>query len=109
MKNYKSITEGTWVEILKVELTEEQKALMVSTNEEDKEAKLTLAQNIKAQREGMVSKDKAAELISFYNTIKPVLKETDVYQIISADLLEATPFTGILNCRVNGEHIQIRF
>lgn len=109
MKNYKSITEGTWVEVLKVELTEEQKALMVSTNEEDKEAKLTLLEEIKAQREVKVSKGKAAELISFYNTIKPVLKETDVYQLISADLSEATPFAGILNCRVNGEHIQIRF
>jgi hypothetical protein len=109
MKNYKSITEGTWVEILKVELTEEQKALMVSTNEADKEAKLTLAQNIKAQREALVSEDKAEELISFYNTIKPVLKEEDIYQLISVDLFEATPFTGILNCRVNGEHIQIRF
>jgi hypothetical protein len=109
MKNYKSITEGTWVEILKVELTEEQKALMMSTNEEDKEAQLTLAKNIKAQREAAVSEEKAEELISFYNTIKPVLKETDVYQLISADLSEATPFTGILNCRVNGEHIQIRF
>ena len=109
MKTYKSTIEGTWVEILKVELTEEQKALMASTNEEDKEAKLTLAQSIKAQREGTVSKVKAAELISFYNTIKPELKEEDVYQLISADLSEATPFAGILNCRVNGEHIQIRF
>jgi hypothetical protein len=109
MKTYKSTIEGTWVEILKVELTEEQKAFMASTNEEDKEAKLTLAQSIKAQREGTVSEDKAAELVAFYNTIKPVLKEEDVYQIISADLFEATPFAGILNCRVNGEHLQIRF
>jgi len=109
MKTYQSTTEGTWVEILKVKLTEEQKALMVSTNEEDKEARLTLVQSIKAQREAVVPEGKAAELISFYNTIKPVLKETDVYQLISADLSEATPFQGILNCRVNGEHTQIRF
>ena len=109
MKNYQSITEGTWVEILKVELTAEQKALMASTNEEDKEAKVALAQSIKAQREGTVSEDKAAELVAFYNTIKPVLKETDDYQLISADLSESDTFTGILNCRVNQEHIQVRF
>ena len=109
MKTYKSTIEGTWVEILKVELTAEQKALMASTNEEDKEAKVALAHSLKAQREGVVPEDKAAELVAFYNTIKPVLKETDVYQLISADLSEADTFIGILNCRVNGEHIQIRF
>lgn len=109
MKNYKSTIEGTWVEILKVELTEEQKALMSSTNKEDREAKIALAQSIKAQREAQLPEDKAAELVSFYNTIKPVLKETDVYQLISADISEVDAFKGILNCRVNGEHIQIRF
>jgi hypothetical protein len=109
MKTYKSTIEGTWVEILQVELTEEQKALMVSNNEEDKEAKVALAQSLKAQREGTVSKDKVKELNSFYNTIKPVLKETDDYQLISADLSETDSFQGILNCRVNREHIQIRF
>jgi hypothetical protein len=109
MKTYKSTTEGTWVEILKVELTEEQKVLMVSTNEEDKEAKVALAQSIKSQREGVVPEDKVAELVAFYNTIKPVLKETDDYQLISADLSETDSFQGILNCRVNREHIQVRF
>jgi hypothetical protein len=109
MKTYQSTIEGTWVEILKVELTEEQKTLMSSTNEDDKEAKLALVNTLKAQREAAVSANKAQELTSFYNTVKPVLKETDVYQLISADLSEATPFTGILNCRVNNEHKQIRF
>lgn len=109
MKTYQSTTEGTWVELLQVTLTEEQKALLISTNEEDKEAKLTLVNTLKSQREGAVSKDKLKDLISFYNEVKPVFKETDVYQLISADLTEANPFTGILNFRVNGEHKQIRF
>jgi hypothetical protein len=109
MKTYKSTTEGTWVEILKVELTEEQKVLIVSTNEEDREAKVALAQSLKSQREGTVSKDKAVELVAFYNTIKPVLKETDDYQLISVDISETDSFQGILNCRVNREHIQVRF
>jgi|LauGreDrversion4_2_1035121.scaffolds.fasta_scaffold1111585_2 hypothetical protein len=95
--------------VLKVELTEEQKALIVSTNEEDKEAKVALAQSLKSQREGVVPENKTAELVAFYNTIKPVLKETDDYQLISADLYEANTFQGILNCRVNQEHIQVRF
>ena len=106
MKTYQSTKEGTWVELIQVSLTEEQKALMGSTNKEDK---LALAQAIKSQREVAVDKDKTNELISFYNTVKPVLKETDIYELISADLYEENAFTGILNCRVNGEHNQIRF
>jgi hypothetical protein len=110
IKTYQSTTEGTWVEILKVELTAEQKALMVSTNKEDKEARLTLVQSIKAKREAVVPEGKAAELISFYDSVRPELKEEDIYELISIDAFEKEDgvFTGILNCRVNGEHTQIR-
>jgi hypothetical protein len=109
MKTYKSNIEGAWVEILKVELTAEQKSVLMSNNENDKEAKNNLLLSIQNQREVAVSENKLQELVNFYNTIKPALKETDVYQLISADLSEANTFEGILNCRVNGEHIQIRF
>jgi len=108
MKTYQSNIEGAWVEILKVELTEEQKSVLMSNNDNDKEAKNDLLQSLKTQREVAVSENKIQELVNFYNTIKPELKETDVYQLISADLSEANPFSGILNCRVNGEHLQIR-
>lgn len=109
MKTYKSNIEGTWVEITPVELTAEQNALLISTNENDQEAKFNLLQTLTTQREVAVSENKRQELISFYNTIKPVLKETDIYKLISVELSEANPFEGILNCRVNGEHLQIRF
>jgi formylmethanofuran dehydrogenase subunit E len=111
MKNYQSTTEGIWIEILPVQLTEEQKALMMSTKEEDKEAKKALQETIKTQREGSVATKKKNELNSFYNSIKPELKEKDVYQLISVNLSEKeeSNFVGILNCRVNGEHKQIRF
>jgi hypothetical protein len=109
MKTYQSNIEGAWVEILKVELTAEQKSVLMSNNDNDKEAKNDLLQSLKTQREVAVSENKIQELVNFYNTIKPELKETDVYQLISADLSEANPFSGILNCRVNGEHVQIRF
>jgi formylmethanofuran dehydrogenase subunit E len=111
MKNFQSTIEGNWIELLPVQLTEEQKALMMSTNKEDKEAKKALIESIKTQREGSVTTKKKNELNSFYNSIKPELKEEDVYQLISIDLAEKeeSNFVGILNCRVNGEHKQIRF
>ena len=53
-------------------------------------------------------------LDEFYSSVKPTLEEGDVYQLISMDMLDITDsesgkFTGILNCRVNGEQDQIRF
>jgi len=111
MKNYQSTIEGSWIELLKVELTEEQKALLMSTDEADRDAQKELREQIKAEREGQVEEAKATELTTFYQGIKPELKEEHTYQLISADVSEKQEgvFTGILNCRVNGEHKQVRF
>jgi hypothetical protein len=109
MKNYQSTTEGTWVELLPVQLTKQQHDLMRSTTA-SQEDKAELVDYIKSQREGQVEAEKANELTAFHNMVKPELKEGDIYQLISIDLSEKEDkFVGILNCRVNGEHKQIRF
>jgi hypothetical protein len=110
MKTYQSVEEGTWVELLPVQLTKEQRDLMRSQKEEDTEAKQELSSWIKSQREGSVPTKKKNELKAFYNSVKPELKENDTYQLISINLSEKEDkFVGILNCRVNGEHKQVRF
>lgn len=110
MKNFQSTIEGTWVELKPVQLTEEQKNLLMSTDEADKEAQKELRDFIKSEREGEVDEVKATEFTNFYEGIKPELKDGDNYQLIAIDLSEKEDkFTGILNCRVNGEHKQIRF
>lgn len=111
MKTYQSTTEGQWIELKGVELTQEQKELLRSRKEEDKEQQQELYLWIKSQKEGEVEEGKVEELISFYNSVKPELKEEDTYQLISIDLSEKEDGkkVGILNCRVNGEHKQIRF
>ena len=111
MKTYQSTTEGAWVESTPVRLTKEQSALLVSREESDKESQKDLRDFIKSEREGEVEEVKVTELNSFYQSVKPELKEGDTYQLISVDLSEKQEgvFTGILNCRVNGEHKQIRF
>jgi len=110
MKTYQSVEEGTWVELLPVQLTKEQRDLIRSNKEEDIEAKQELSALIKSQREGLVDIEREGELNSFYNSIKPELKENDVYQLIAIDVAEKeNSFSGILNCRINGEHRQIRF
>ena len=58
MKNYQSTTEGSWIELLKVELTDEQKTLLMSTDEADRDAQKELREQIKAEREGQVEEAK---------------------------------------------------
>lgn len=110
MKQYQSTIEGTWIEFKQVQLTEEQQTLLMSKEESDKEAKRELAAQIKSQREGAVSKTETAKLVAFYNSKKPALKETDTYQLIAVNLSGIDGnYKGIINCLVNGEHVQVRF
>lgn len=107
MKQYQSTTEGTWIERVRVELTEEEKTLLRSTNESDELNKKELMDKIKSDSQKEVSSKKATELTKLYNAVKPKLKEGDVYQLIAIDVTENN--SGILNCRVNDEHVQVRF
>jgi hypothetical protein len=109
MKNYQSTIEGTWIELLPVELTETQIELIQSTKETDAEAKSELIKEIKESREGAVSSELTEKLNTLYTSLKPELKEEDVYQLISADFSEKeNKFTGIINYRVNEKHKQVR-
>jgi hypothetical protein len=111
MKNYQSTIESTWIELLPVELTEAQIELLKSTQETDAEAKSDLIKEIKESREGEISSELTEKLNTVYTSLKPELKEKDVYQLISADFSEKSEnvFTGIINFRLNTEHKQIRF
>lgn len=110
MKHYQSTIEGTWVEILPVTLTEEQQAIMSSIDKYPAEDVKAVMDTINEQKTGAVHEDMAQLLTTFYNTKKPELKETDTYQLVAMDVTENNgDLFGILNCRVNGEHVQVRF
>jgi hypothetical protein len=110
MKNLQLIEEGTWTEIVFVELTESEKFLLESNEEMDKEAKSALYAKIESEREKSASKDDAEMAEEFYASIKPELKEGDDYKFLAMNLsIDNEKKSGILNCRVNGEHKQIRF
>lgn len=110
MKQYQSTTEGIWIELKPVQLSENQKILMISTDENKKESKKSLIDWIKSEREGQVDELKSTELTIFYESKKPEIKENDNYHLISVNLIEkGDTFIGILNYRINDEHKQIRF
>jgi len=111
MKNFQSIIEGTWIKLVQVQLTEAQKELISSTRDEDDEAKRIVLDEVRLQREGLPTPNEETELNECYDSVKPNLKEDDVYQLISINVFEKEDktLTGILNYRLNGEHKQIRF
>ena len=110
MKTYNSTTEGVWVEILSVQITEEEIAIM---NGSDDNAKKQVIADINARKQGDVSTEKAEALTSIYDGIKSFLqlKETDVYELIGADVSELDDLSrrGIVNYNVNGVQKQFRF
>jgi hypothetical protein len=110
MKKFQSLVEGTWVEIFNVELTSAEQELLMSQNENDKNSQKDLINRVKSARESTVTNTLSDALHQFYLSKKPVLKDGDVYQFIAIDLFESdNNYTGILNCRINEEHQQIRF
>jgi len=107
MKQLQSTVEGTWIELNQVSLTEEQIAILQS---DDVDAQTALSLQIKEQRESVAQDSDILISNAKYAETKPVLKDTDVYELISIDIaIGDEVVTGILNCRVNGKHEQIRF
>lgn len=110
MKNLQSTTEGTWLELVSVELTEVEKTLLMSKEESDKEAKEKLVEKIKSEIEKPASKEDTELVQKLYESIKPTLEKDQTYQLIAMNAsIKEGHISGILNCRVNGEHKQIRF
>jgi hypothetical protein len=110
MKNLYSIEEGKWLELVPVQTSEEEIALLNSKEESDKEAKIALIKTIQANSTKTAKSTDATKAKAKYAEIKPVLKAEDVYEFISMDYnTDDTLVSGILNCRVNNEHLQIRF
>lgn len=52
-----------------------------------------------------------AELDALHDSIRPNVPEGGTYQVIELDAHRnsAGEWLGILNCRVDGEHVQVRF
>ena len=104
MKIYTSKKEGVFVEHIPLQLTDEDKAVLSGSDESAKE---TLKQTLASNSKKVASSTKTSELKKLYNSKKPKLKEGDVYELISVEIIDGK--SGIMNYRLNGEHKQIRF
>jgi len=61
---------------------------------------------IREQTTVAVDKKAEKELEALYDLHRPDTADGDDYQLIAMDVVNGS---GILNCRVNGEHVQVRF
>lgn len=108
MKNLQSITEKSWVELKQIALTEEQQAIMLSDNKELIEE---LILDIKSKREIQPTEEEIEFASKIYDKFKPLVSEDDLYELVCVNVLidDNNKLSGILNCRINGNHKQIRF
>lgn len=110
MKQLQSSVENTWIQINNVALTDEQKTTLSNISPEKKDERKAIQLEIKALREGIASDSDVVIAQNLYASNKPKLKETDKYELIAVNIsIDGSTGTGIINCRINGEHKQIRF
>ena len=108
MKNYKSQIEGEWFSLVNYTPTEEQALILktLPTTEEEGILRAETLEAVQSASREVVTTEEAIELVALYNAHKPVLKEGETYVFID---MNVSKNNGLLNCRVNGEHKQIRF
>ena len=102
MKNL-TLVNNEWKQRLVVELSDQEQALLFDLDESNREEQQILAERIANESVATASPEDAAAAQALY----------DQHKIVGADLIAADialpEGTGIINCRVNGEHKQIRF
>ena len=107
MKKLTCKTEGVWIDVTENGLTEAEKSTLITGTSEEK---TVIGAKLRGYVAPEITGDEAVAAEAIYTDKKPTLKDTDTYQLIACDVtVEGNTLTGILNCRVNGEHIQVRF
>ena len=98
-----SLTNNEWKQRAFVELSEEEQTLILDLSEDKLAERDVLSERIRNESLIDADSEDAAAAQAIYET----------HQIEGADLIAADILlpegTGIINCRVNGEHKQTRF
>ena len=83
--------------------------LLKSTDSADAQTKLELLEELESLRVTLLTEQESEKYNELYLKYKPTISENDVYELISCDISFFRKISAIINCRVNGEHKQIRF
>lgn len=102
MKNL-SLINNVWIERINPNITAEERAILEDRAMPPSEANKTLIESIRNRSQQPASESDAATAQAIYNQHK--LADA---VLIAADV-SLPSGNGIINCRVNGEHEQVRF
>jgi len=108
MKHINTTDGINWKQQNHVALTQEQREILKTS---ETQAAKDLRAQLNENQYTALSTELSAVAQAKYNELKPELKETDVYQLIAVNIIltaEGTIQSGIINCRVNSDHKQIR-
>lgn len=109
MPEYVSQQENVWLKILDVDTSTERAALVQAIKSGDWQSVDALNDQIRSMIQGQPTVEEVMSLTQYYASKKPKLGEADVYEFIGMNVYGADgEYTSILNCRVNGSHVQIR-
>jgi hypothetical protein len=109
MKHIETTDGITWKQINNISLTKEQIDIL---KDADSEAANVLRAELNTNRYTVLSAEDSEVFQAKYDELKPTIKETDQYQLIAVNMTvgdDDVVTNGIINCRVNGDHKQIRF
>lgn len=84
-------------------LTREERAVLAQTMRD--------AATVEPDPDDLTDPDGLTELDALHDHIRPDVPDNGTYQVIALDAHRnsAGEWSGILNCRANGEHVQVRF
>jgi hypothetical protein len=109
MKHIETTDGITWKQINNITVTEEQSVIL---KDAESEAANALRAQLNANRYTVLSAEESTVAKAKYDELKPTTEETDQYQLIAVNMMlgdDGVATSGIINCRVNGDHKQIRF
>jgi hypothetical protein len=110
--NVNLTTEGQWNEMVNVLLTDAQKQLLTSNKASDADARQEVVKYIQDNRKKAITDaNTLTALTAEYTKLKPTMNDGDIYQLIACDVSlsdDLKVISSILNCRINGEHKQVR-
>lgn len=109
-KLYRLLPQSSWKRIFKIELSQDQKLLLKSKDDLHFESKLALLAWIESESIKEVSSDEQLQLEELYESKKPAIQDGDFLDLISVETeFNGSTYRGILNYRLNGQHVQKRF
>jgi siroheme synthase (precorrin-2 oxidase/ferrochelatase) len=102
MKNL-TLINNVWIERKKIELTPEEKSIIDNKNKENAELRNATLIDLRSRAMVTASTEDSATAQTIYDQHK-----LDNANLISVDI-NLPSGKGIINCRLNGDHKQIRF